>query len=139
MSKDKLTPKVREFLEEKRFASLATIDPDGAPQQTVMWYAVQNGKIMMNTARGRKKDRNLVRDPRASICVEDGYRFVTIAGNIEMIDDQTRAQADIKSLAIRYDGPEAAAEAVENSFSKQERITLLLSIDHVIVNGIEEK
>jgi PPOX class probable F420-dependent enzyme len=135
MAIDKLTPAVRAFLDEKRFASLATINPDGSPHQTVMWYAVQGDTIMMNTKRGRIKDQNMVRDPRVSICVEDGQRYVTIAGTVAMIEDQARAQADIKALATRYDGPEEAEAISRNTFSKQERITLILSIDHVIADG----
>jgi PPOX class probable F420-dependent enzyme len=138
MAGNTLSPAVRAFLGEKRFASLATINPDGSPQQTVMWYQLQDDRIMMNTKRGRKKDLNLVRDPRASICIEDGQRFVTIAGRIEMFEDQARAQADIKALANRYDGPEEAEAISRNTFSKQERITLILSIDHVIATGFDE-
>ena len=72
-----LSDKAREFLNEKRFAVLATINKDGTPQQTVMWYELQGDEVMMNTAQGRLKDRTLARDPRTSICIEDGQRFVT--------------------------------------------------------------
>lgn len=138
MSREKLSPAVRAFLDEPRFATLATINPDGSPQQTVMWYLVRDGHVMMNTARGRKKDRNLLRDPRASICVEDGERFVTIAGRIQFVEDQTQAQADARTLATRYDGVERAEALMRDYFSKQQRITLLLSIDHVITHGFAE-
>jgi len=135
-----LSPALEAFLNEKRFASLATINADGSPQQTVMWYLLQDGKIMMNTARGRRKDQNMVRDPRISICVEDGYRYVTISGNVELIeDDDPRTQADIHALAVRYHGQERADAMVEESFGKQERITLLLAIDHVIANGFSDE
>ena len=77
----------RTFLEEERFAVLATVNA-GSPQQTVMWYEVRGDTIVMNTKRGRKKDRNLIRDPRASVCIEDGFRYVTLEGTIEIIDDQ---------------------------------------------------
>jgi PPOX class probable F420-dependent enzyme len=134
-----LSPAVEAFLNEKRFASLATLNRDGSPQQTVMWYLLQDGKIMMNTARGRRKDLNMVRDPRVSICVEDGYRFVTISGNVELIeDDQPRAQADIHALAVRYHGQERADAMMHESFGKQQRITMLLAINHVIANGFED-
>lgn len=137
MAKAELSPAVRAFLAETRFASLATINPDGAPQQTVMWYDLQGDTIMMNTARGRRKDQNMVRDPRISICIEDGYRFVTIAGNVELVEEQERAHADIYALAVRYHGQERADQMMAESFGKQERITLLLPIDHLIVNGFE--
>ena len=129
---------VRRFLEEKRFAVLATVNPDGSPQQTVMWYELRGDHIMMNTKRGRKKDRNLLRDRRVSICVEDGYRFVTIAGVVELVEDQATAQADIKALAERYHGATRAEEMARDQFGKQERITLILPIGQVMTHGFDE-
>jgi PPOX class probable F420-dependent enzyme len=132
-----LEPHVRAFLEERRFASLATINADGAPQQSVMWYLLDGDAVMMNTRRGRVKDHNLLSDNRASICVEDEYRYVTIFGRIEMNDDQTVAQADIKALATRYDGPEEADRISKATFSKQQRVTLRMSIEKVDAHGFE--
>ena len=57
----KIDPMVREFLEKRRFAVLATINPDGSVQQTVMWYQLQGDKVMMNTRRGRVKDHTPTR------------------------------------------------------------------------------
>jgi PPOX class probable F420-dependent enzyme len=133
----KLRDDVRSFLEEPRFGVLGTINADGGPQQTVMWYLVRGDTIVMNTRRGRRKDRNLLRDPRASLCVEDDYRYVTFEGTIEMIEDRAVAQADIAALATRYHGPAEAEQRVRDSFSQQERITLLLTVDRVDVHGFD--
>jgi PPOX class probable F420-dependent enzyme len=127
-----LTPAARAFLSEIRFAALATINKDGSPQQTAMWYDLDGDTILMNTAAGRVKHRNLLRDPRASICVVDGYRWVTISGRVELNDDQTVAQADIKRLAIRYHGPEKGEQQARESFSKQHRVTIRLKIERVV-------
>ena len=132
-----LDPAVRAFLEERRFAVLGTINADGAPQQSVMWYMLDGDRIVMNTRRGRVKDRNLIQDNRASICVEDGPRYVTIYGRIDMNDDQTVAQADIKALATRYDGPEEAERVSSATFGQQHRVTLYMSIERVDVHGFE--
>lgn len=126
---------MRAFLDEPRFASLATINPDGSVQQTVMWYALRGDRVLMNTARGRKKDRNLRRDRRLSICVEDGYRYVAIGGKAELIEDQATAQADIAALAERYHGAERAAEMARDGFSKEERISILLPIERLDARG----
>ena len=128
---------VRAFLEEKRFGVLGTTNADGSPQQTVMWYELRGDTIVMNTKRGRRKDRNLGRDPRASLCFEDGYRYVTLNGTIESIEDQARAQADIAALARRYHDARTAEEMVRDVFAPQERITLLLHPDHVDVHGFD--
>ena len=133
-----LSDAVRDFLEDpKRFAVLATVNPNGLPQQTVMWYALlDDNTIVMNTKRGRQKDRNLLREPRASLCIEDGLHFVTLTGTIAMIDDCARAQADIRALAVKYDGEESAERQVAKQFSKEERVTLLFSIEKVYTHGL---
>ncbi|HZC07345.1 MAG TPA: PPOX class F420-dependent oxidoreductase [Ktedonobacterales bacterium] len=125
--------KLRDFLNEKRFAVLATINADGSPQQTVMWYELRGDTIVMNTTLNRVKGRNLQRDPRISVCFEDGYRFVTISGAAELRDDQPTAQADIRALAIRYHGQEDGDRQAREVFAKQERVSIYLPATHVIV------
>lgn len=133
-----LSPVVRKFLRQPHFATVATINPDGLPHQTVVWYELQDDVIMMNTRRGRIKDRNLRRDPRISICVEHGYQAVTITGTAQLIDDQEAAQADIARLATRYDGPERAARQIER-FRREERVTVRVPIERVIPYGLDEE
>jgi PPOX class probable F420-dependent enzyme len=129
-----LTDKVREFLTQRRFAVLATINEDGTPQQTVMWYELQGDRIMMNTAAGRIKEKNLKADPRISFCVEDEYDYVTLTGRVELDYDRERSQADIKALATRYDGAEKAERMMRNTFSKQDRVTIYMTIESVDAN-----
>ena len=121
----------RAFLNEKRFAVLATLNPDGAIQQTTMWYLLEGDTIVMNTKVGRLKERNLRRDPRISICVEDGYNYVTISGTAELIDDPEIAQRDIHRLATRYHGDEKAARQMAEQFSKEQRVTIHLKLERV--------
>lgn len=130
---------VRAFLEEVRYGVLATLNADGSPQQTVMWYEPRPDTIMMNTLRGRRKDRNLLRDARASLCVENGQRYVSLSGTIETIEDPEMGQAGIAALARRYEGEAKAAEMVQSTFSRQERVTLLLHVERVDVHGFDEE
>lgn len=127
-----LSQKVKDFLQERRFAVLATINQDGAPQLTTMWYLFENDMIVMNTKAGRVKERNLRRDPRISVCFENGYSYLTIAGKAELVDDPETAQHDIYRLAVRYNGEEAAKRQVEQTFSKEKRVTILLRCEQVI-------
>jgi PPOX class probable F420-dependent enzyme len=127
----KLSEQARAFLNEKRFAVLATLNRDGTVQQTTMWYLLEGDTILMNTKAGRLKERNMRRDPRISICVEDGYNYVTIAGKVEMIDDPEIAQRDIHRLAARYHGEERAAQQMAEQFSKEQRVTLRLRCECV--------
>lgn len=134
-----LSEAARAFLSEQRFAVLATIGASGLPQQTVMWYELRGDTIIMNTAAGRLKDKHLRRDPRVSICVAEGYNFVTITGTIELDDDQADAQEDIKRLAIRYHGQEEGERQAREQFSKQHRITLRLPVTKALEYGLEDK
>lgn len=131
-----LSKAARQFLTEKRFAVLATIGADGMPHQTVMWYELRGDTIMMNTAVGRLKDRHLRRDARASVCVAEGYTFVTVTGSIQMDENPAVAQEDIKQLAIRYDGQEEGERQARDQFAKQRRVTLNLPITKVIEHGL---
>ena len=126
-----LDEKVRAFLEERRFAVLATINPDGMPQQSTMWYYVDEDEIVMNTRRGRIKERNLARDPRLSFCVEDGYAYLTLTGTATLIYDQETAQADIRRMAILNHGPEQGEAQAQRLFSRQERVTIRMQVDKV--------
>jgi PPOX class probable F420-dependent enzyme len=126
-----LSDKARAFLNEKRFAVLATLNADGTVQQTTMWYLLEGDIIMMNTKAGRLKERNLRRDPRISICIEDGYRYLTISGEVELIDDPTIAQRDICRLATRYHGEEHAAKQMAEQFSHEQRVTLHLNCERI--------
>jgi PPOX class probable F420-dependent enzyme len=132
-----LSAHMRAFLEEPRFAVTATINPDGTPQQTVLWYELQGDELMMNTANGRIKVRNLQRDPRMSFCIEDGYRYLTLTGTVTLIFDPVVAQADIAALARRYREPEQA-ESMIAQFRQQERVTLRMAINAVVANGFDQ-
>jgi PPOX class probable F420-dependent enzyme len=132
-----LSEDVRTFLEEARFAVLATVNANGSPQQTVMWYELRGDTIVMNTRRGRKKDRNLIRDPRVSLCIEDGFRYVTLEGTIELVDDPATGQTDIAALARRYHNAAKAEQMVREEFAFQERVTLLLHVERADVHGFD--
>ena len=132
-----LTDTVRAFLAESRFAVVATINKDGSPQQTVVWYELQGDRIMMNTRVGRIKERNLARDPRISFCIEDEYRALTLKGRVELDYDQDHALAGIKALAVRYHGPEKAEQLYRDLCSKQERVNVYMTIEHIAAYGFE--
>ncbi|HVB72055.1 MAG TPA: PPOX class F420-dependent oxidoreductase [Ktedonobacteraceae bacterium] len=128
-----LTEKARAYLRELRFAVLATLNKDGTPQLSTMWYLLEDdGTIMMNTKVGRVKERNMRNDPRISLCFEDGYNYLTISGRVEMIDDPQISQHDIYRLSARYHGEQVAKRQMEEQFSKEKRVTLRLKPEHVV-------
>ena len=94
------------FSDKKAFASLATVMPDGSPQVTPVWFDFADGKLRVNTARGRIKDRNMAQNSRVAVDVmdpENPYRHVQIRGRIAAITEEG-ADAHIDSLAKKYLG-----------------------------------
>jgi PPOX class probable F420-dependent enzyme len=132
-----LPGRVRAFLDAPRFASIATLDPDGAPRQAVVWYLLVGDELVVNSAEGRRWPANLRRDPRTSLTVldqADGYSWIGVTGNVvEVIDDQARAQADIAAMARSYhaDDPESAERLITGRFQTQHRISFRIAIDGI--------
>jgi PPOX class probable F420-dependent enzyme len=136
VARSELTPAQRTFLKEKRFAVVGTKNPDGSPHIAVMWYVLDGDDIVVNSAQGRVKDRNLAADPRMSVIVEDGYRWLRVDGRARIDHDQTTSHADIRRLAARYYEDERKVEdAMRNNFSKQHRITYRLPIKRAASEG----
>jgi PPOX class probable F420-dependent enzyme len=131
-----ISDSARAFLRGRRFAVVATINPDGTPQQSVMWYDVRGDTLIMNTQAHAVKVKNLRRDPRIYVCVEDEYRYVNVVGRAEIDYDPARTQADIAALAERYEGPDARERMVLNTFSKQQRVTIHVAIERVDPHGV---
>jgi PPOX class probable F420-dependent enzyme len=120
---------VREFLAAPRYATLATINRDGLPQQTPVWYELRGDTVYMNTRAGRLKERNLLRDPRASLCIVDGERYVTLRGRVELRPGPQGFEG-IRALSIRYHGPERGERQAEQ-YRGQERVDCFMTVDHV--------
>ncbi len=136
-----LPDSIRAFLVSGlHFATLATVDPDGAPRQAVIWYTLDGDELVINSRVGRRWPANLLRDPRMSLAVADatdGYRWVGLTGIAEPVTDQPTAQADIAAMARRYhaDEPDEAEQLIRERFQRQERITFRVHVlavhDHI--------
>lgn len=102
----KLTERVIKLIDGKNFAYLATLLPDGSPHVTPMWVDHEGDTLLMNTAIGRIKQRNITRDPRVSITVVDSnnpYDRIIIHGRVVSQTEQG-AEAHIDKLAKKYTG-----------------------------------
>lgn len=131
-----LTERLRAFLADKHFLTIATVDPDGTPRQAVIWYAVDGDELIVNSAIGRRWPANLLRDGRLSAAVTDhadGYRWIGLTGTATAITDQPTAQADIAAMARFYhdDDPAQAEALIGSRFEQQERISFRIQVDAV--------
>jgi PPOX class probable F420-dependent enzyme len=105
-----------------RHAVVATIDPDGRPRQVLTWYRLDGPTVVLNSMVGRHWPTNLVRDPRVSITVTEGPDWVSVRGMVEIVEEQSTAQADIAAMARAYETPAEAAESIAR-FQTQQRIS----------------
>ncbi len=131
-----LSERVREFLEEPRLCVMATINRDGTPQMTAMWYDLVDEEVIMNTTRDLIKERNLRRDPRMSICVADGYRYVTLSGRAELIDDRAIQEAEVNRFSVRYVGLRLGPERWER-IKHQDRVGIRMRVERVFARGLD--
>jgi PPOX class probable F420-dependent enzyme len=118
------------FADGLRFASLATVNADGSPHQTVIWYILEGDTVVLNGAAGRVWIENLQRDPRLSLSVEDGYRWMSVRGTVERVDRGAIGQADAAISARHYHAaePEVAERLIHGQFELQERVSFRLSL-----------
>jgi PPOX class probable F420-dependent enzyme len=101
-----LTERTIKLIDGKNFAFLATLQPDGSPHVTPMWIDHEGAMILMNTAIGRIKQRNVTRDPRVSIAIVDSnnpYDRIVMHGRVVSQTEQG-AEAHIDKLAKKYTG-----------------------------------
>ena len=124
--KDLLTAK-------KAVANLATINADGTPQVTPVWFDWDGRHLRINSAKGRVKDKNLRRTPSVALSIQDPdnpYRYVQIKGRVTSVTE-TGAEAHIDALAKKYLGqdryPYRKADEV--------RVTYVIAPDRVQTMG----
>ena len=98
------------FVERSRNCTLATIGPSGQPHLVAMWYAVVDGQLWFETKAKSQKARNLLRDDRATVLIEDGdtydtLRGVSFEGRAVVVDDPDALWKVGVSVWERYTGP----------------------------------
>jgi PPOX class probable F420-dependent enzyme len=101
-----LSEKARALIEGTNFGNLATIMPDGSPHVAPVWIDFDAGDVLVNTAEGRQKTKNIQRDPRVAMDVfnnENPYEMVAICGRVVELTHEG-ADAHIDKLAKKYLG-----------------------------------
>lgn len=96
--------KYRDLFHKKTFASLGTLMPDGSPQVTPVWCDYDGRYVLVNSAKGRRKDRNMRHDARVSLALIDPdnpYRYLEIRGRVAEVTEQG-ADAHIDRMAKKY-------------------------------------
>ena len=100
-----LSEATRRLTDGKNYAVLATTNPDGSPQTSVMWVGRDGDEVLFSTVEGRRKHRNMVRDSRVSLSIIDSAdpeNYVELRGRVSMTPDIGR-RVDTE-LSWKYDG-----------------------------------
>lgn len=135
-----LTEMQRAFLSEPHFGVAATLNADGMPHQTVVWYLLEGDSLVMSTPQGSVKHKNLLRDARLSVCAEEGFRYVTVSGGVTFSDDPDRAmyarlgQHYAGSMVQRANAVMPNARTME--LLQRERVTIRMEIEKVLSSGL---
>lgn len=133
---DRLSPGGVKLLQERQIAIISTVMRDGSPQATPVWVDVEpdGTHVLINTAEGRLKTKNIARDPRVAVTVVDAQntqRTVVVRGTIvEKRGPDQGANEHINQLAKKYTGRD------QYSFREGEtRVTLRIKPTHVLERG----
>jgi PPOX class probable F420-dependent enzyme len=124
----------RDIFEKQSFAHFATVMPDGTPHVTPVWVGHDDGAaVLVNSARGRRKVKNVEANPKVGLSVvdpDDPYRYVSVRGEAELVDDG--AVEHIDELAARYMGVEEYPHHGEESGP---RVIVRIPTDRIVTNG----
>jgi PPOX class probable F420-dependent enzyme len=122
-----------DLLTKPAFANLATLNPDGSPQVTPVWVDFDGSHVIVNTARGRVKAKNLAREPRIALSIadpENPYRYLGLQGRVVEMTEKG-GDAHIDKMAKKYLGKDSYP------FRKAGEVRIVVKIepDKVHTNG----
>ncbi|MEU4081871.1 PPOX class F420-dependent oxidoreductase [Streptomyces venezuelae] len=101
-----------------RTGKLATVRDDGSPHVAPIWFLLDGDEFVFNTGKDTVKGRNLARDGRVSLCVDDDtppFAFVSLSGRAELIDDLEELRLWAGRIGARYMGEDRADEFGERN------------------------
>ena len=121
------------LLEKRAFAHLATVMPDGSPQNTPVWFDFTDGKIRVNSALGRTKVRNMKLGAKVALSILDPDnpdRYVQLRGTVTRVRQDDVAAAHIDQLAHKYLGLD------KNPYAKAGDVRVMFEISVFSVQGL---
>ncbi|GAA3385240.1 PPOX class F420-dependent oxidoreductase [Cryptosporangium minutisporangium] len=111
-----LSSDVRALFDAKNFATLATVNPDGSPQTSVVWVLRDGDALLISVISDRKKARNVARDPRVSVAIHDAdnpYTAAEVRGVAELLPDPAKElPAALSQKYLGIDPPNESADQI---------------------------
>ncbi len=124
-----MSEQAKRLLDEPEYAVLATLEPDGQPQLSVVWMARHHDEVLVSTVRGRRKEQNLRRDPRATMLLypaDNPQEYVEVRGEATLEDDPTGSL--IQALSQKYTGQPFTGDTGTDN----ERVLVRIRPQHVV-------
>ena len=132
-----ITADVESFLRERPTATLGTIRGDGSPQASVLWYLWDRNEFVMSTIRSTAKWKNLRRDPRCSLCIEEpeSGRMVVAYGDarLEDVDVWSKTREIVDKY---YDDPGDTEAHMKRIFATDDRVLIFLRPSRLLTRNL---
>ena len=123
----------KDLFQKPAFGSFTTLMPDGSPQTTPVWVDLVDGNVIVNTALGRQKDKNVRHDPRVALTLIDPdnpYRYLEIRGRVNEVT-QDGAEQHIDKMAKKYLGQDEYPWARPG----EHRVLIKITPERISTNG----
>ncbi|MCW2494225.1 PPOX class F420-dependent oxidoreductase [Jatrophihabitans sp.] len=124
-----LPQQAKDLLDAANIVTVATINPDGGPQTSILWATYDGDDLLLSTIVGRAKERNFRRDPRVSVLIHDksnAYAYVEVRGTVTLTTDG--GPELIESLSQTYTGGRYTGDDGTDNV----RVVVRVSVDHVV-------
>jgi PPOX class probable F420-dependent enzyme len=125
-----LPQQAKDLLDAANFVTVATLNPDGGPQTSILWATYDGEDLLLSTIVGRAKERNLRRDPRVSVLIHDkdnAYAYVEARGTVTMTTEG--GPELINSLSQTYTGGRYTGDDGTDNV----RVVVRVGIEHLVV------
>lgn len=125
-----LDENAKAILDGVNFATIATVQPDGQPQLSVVWVERDGNDVLVSTTSNRQKFRNISRDPRVTLLAypaDEPYSYVEVRGTATMTEEGGRALID--RLCHRYTG---ATRYTGDDGTDNVRVVVRITPQHVV-------
>ena len=122
--------KYADLFEKQAFGNLTTLMKDGSPQVTPVWVDFDGKHVRVNSARGRQKDKNIARDPRVSLSIQDPanpYRYLEIRGKV--VEATEKGAAKRSASGVLHE-----RRSLQLHFARRTRV-----IDYPFVSGVDHR
>lgn len=133
---EKIPADFMDLLTTTTYPTLVTLMPDGQPQASIVWFSYDGQHILVNTAKGRQKDKNMRARPRVTLLFvdrKDPHRFMEVRGRVVEITEDGAVE-HINRLSERYDGkPDFFGDKPERQ-GKEQRVIFKIEPVHIVTH-----